>query len=92
MVHIPFIGILRLFALIVLRHFLSRKYSHKQIDNACRKALNHGAWRLQTIRKILEQDIPDQQMMSFIEEHPIIRDMSDYQDFVTSRKVGDYEY
>jgi len=71
---------------------LSRKYSHKQIDNACRKALNHGAWRLQTIRKILEQDIPDQQMMSFIEEHPIIRDMSDYQEFVTSTTFGDHEH
>ena len=71
---------------------LSRKYSHKQINNACHKALNHGAWRLATIRKILEQDIPDQQMMSFIEEHPIIRDMNDYQSFVASRTVGDYEY
>jgi len=71
---------------------LSRKYSHKKIDNACHKALNHGAWRLATIRKILEQDIPDQQMMSFIEEHPIIRDMSDYQEFVTSTTCGDYEY
>lgn len=61
---------------------LSRKYSHKQIDRACRKALHHGAWRLKTIRNILEQDAPDQQTMEFIEEHPIIRGMSDYQDFV----------
>ena len=71
---------------------LSRKYSHKQIDNACRKALNHEAWRLQTIRKILDQDIPDQQIMNFIDEHPIIRDMSDYQEFVTATTVDDYEY
>lgn len=65
---------------------LSRKYSHQQIDHACRKALHHGAWRLQTIRKILEQDTPDQQMMNFIEEHPLIRDMSDYQDYVKSHQ------
>ena len=45
---------------------LSRKYSHKQIEHACRKALNHGAWRFRTIRKDLEQDIPEQQMMSSI--------------------------
>ena len=68
---------------------LSRKYSHKQIDQACRKALHHGAWRLQTIRKILEQDTPDQQMMNFIEEHPIIRNLSDYQDVVNSEAGSD---
>ncbi len=67
---------------------LSRKHSHKQIDQACRKALNHGAWRLQTIRKILEQDTPDQQMMNFIEEHPIIRNLSDYQDVVNSEATN----
>ncbi len=71
---------------------LSGTYSPKQIDDACRKALNHGAWRLQTIQKILDQDIPDQQMMNFIDEHPIIRDMSDYQEFVTLTTFGDHEY
>lgn len=61
---------------------LSRKYPPQQIEQACRKALSHGAWRLRSIRAIIEQDIPSQQRMEFIEEHPIIRGMSDYQDFV----------
>ena len=65
---------------------LSRKYSHKQIENACQKALSHGAWRLRTVRNIIKQDAPSQQMMEFMEEHPIIRGMSDYQDFVERDK------
>ncbi len=61
---------------------LSKKHSQKEIENACKKALSHGAYRLKTIRKIIEQDIPAQQTMEFMDEHPIIRNMSDYQNFL----------
>jgi len=61
---------------------LCKKHTHKEIENACQKAVSHGAYRLGTLRKIIEQDTPNQQTMAFIDEHPIIRDMSDYQDFL----------
>jgi hypothetical protein len=37
---------------------------------------------LRCFSTIIEQDAPEQLNMEFIEEHPIIRGMSDYQDFV----------
>jgi len=52
---------------------LSKTYSHEEIDHACQKAVACGAYRLKTIRKIIKQDIPNQQTMEFIDEHPIIR-------------------
>jgi transposase len=69
-------------ALLGLRS-LCKKHTAQEIENACQKAVAGGTYRLQTVRKIIEQDGSGQQTMAFIDEHPIIRDMSDYQDFLT---------
>ena len=41
-------------------------------------AFSHGAWRLRTIRQLLKRDAPEQETFDFLEEHPIIRSLSDY--------------
>jgi hypothetical protein len=42
-------------------------------------ALSHGAYRLRTIRELIKRDKTDyQEQFEFIEEHPIIRPLSDY--------------
>lgn len=58
---------------------MGNKYSHTQIDRACGVALEHGAWRLRTIHKLIDSDLThvDQQQV-FLDEHPIIRPMADY--------------
>ena len=58
---------------------MANKYPHIQIDRACGVALEHGAWRLRTIRRLIDRDLThvDQQQL-FLDEHPIIRSMADY--------------
>jgi transposase len=57
---------------------LAHKYSTDAVDNACRTALTHGAFRVRTLRELIKHGGLEQQEFTFIDEHPIIRDMSDY--------------
>ena len=61
---------------------LANDYSYASINDACEIALSHHAFRLKTIRTIIKQGGRKQQQMKFIDEHPIIRDMSNYGEFV----------
>jgi len=57
---------------------LTRKHSAESLEKACEIALSHGAFRLRTIRKLLDRKAEKQQSMPFLDEHPIIRPMDDY--------------
>ena len=57
---------------------LVNHYDGNSIDKACEIALTHNAFRLRTIRELLQRGGAKQGEMEFIDEHPIIRDMSDY--------------
>lgn len=57
---------------------LARKHSSSAINEACRQALAHGCYRLKSVRKLLQQSLPEQQTFDFLDEHPIIRPLSDY--------------
>jgi transposase len=58
---------------------LAGKHETAAIEEACRVALAHGAYRLRSIRKLLKRAADSvQQSLPFIEEHPIIRPLSDY--------------
>lgn len=57
---------------------LARKYPAKDIEAACDTALSYGAFRLRTIRQLIGKNAPKQQVLEFLDEHPIIRPMSDY--------------
>jgi transposase len=61
---------------------LTHQHSADQIDRACDIALSHGAVRLKTIRQLLQREGPKQEQFTFLDEHPIIRDLSDYQAIV----------
>jgi transposase len=50
---------------------LAGKHPSEALEEACRVALSHGAYRLRTVRQA-------QQQFEFLEEHPIIRPLSDY--------------
>jgi hypothetical protein len=56
---------------------LARKHSSKEINTACETALECGAFRLKSLRRLLKQK-EKQTTLDFIDEHPIIRDMSEY--------------
>jgi transposase len=68
---------------------LTHRYSRDQIDRACDIARTHGAIRLKTIRQLLQRGGPRQQQFEFIDEHPIIRQMADYQAIVQASLGSD---
>lgn len=57
---------------------LVKQHPAEIIDRACQTALTHGAFRLRTIRTLIKNGGSKQEEFAFIDEHPIIRDMSDY--------------
>jgi transposase len=59
---------------------LTRRHPVHSIEQACRVAQSHGAYRLRDIRNLLKRsEAPAQQeQFEFVAEHPLIRSLSDY--------------
>jgi hypothetical protein len=57
---------------------LAGKHSTAALERACETALAYGAHRLRTIRQLLQRQADAQQQFEFLQEHPIIRPLSDY--------------
>jgi hypothetical protein len=63
---------------------LAKRHTHGELDQACGTALSYGAYRLRTIRQLLKRRGPTQEALPFLDEHPIIRPLSDYGHWVRS--------
>lgn len=61
---------------------LTKQQSSSQIERACQTAHANQCYRLKSIRKLIEQDQPRQQEFEFIKEHPLIRNLDEYQGIV----------
>lgn len=57
---------------------LANKHDPAALNDACATALSHGAWRLRTIRELIKRQTPPQKQFDFLDEHPVIRPLSDY--------------
>jgi transposase len=63
---------------------LAERHTHQQVNHACSIALEHQAWRLRTIRRLLERPgrMPHAhrqlRLPELLDEHPIIRSLADY--------------
>jgi hypothetical protein len=59
---------------------LASKHDATALNGACETAMSYGALRLRTIRTLLKStsDVKQQEQFSFLEEHPVIRPLSDY--------------
>jgi transposase len=55
---------------------LAEKHPVVQLERACRQAVEYGAWRLRDLRALLDR-APGQQL-TFLEKHPLIRDLDAY--------------
>src|SRR5579872_768559 len=68
----------------VLQGLLNLAHRHPAgaIERACDVARSYGAYRLRTVRALLERQAPRQESLPFLEEHPLIRSLSDYGQFV----------
>jgi transposase len=61
---------------------LAQRHPGEALERACDVALSYGADRLRTIRSLLKRPAPRQESLPFLTEHPLIRDLSDYGQFV----------
>ena len=61
---------------------LASKHDSAQIEHACEVAWSHGEYRLRTVRKLIGRTTDRQTTFEFLEEHPIIRPLSDYGEFI----------
>ncbi len=61
---------------------LAERHAVAAIERACRIASGYGAYRLRTVRTLIDRDAPKQETMSFMSEHPMIRPLSEYERFV----------
>jgi transposase len=58
---------------------LAGKHRSTDLERACETALAYGANRLKSIRNLLQRPAPqEQQSFDFLDEHPVIRPLSDY--------------
>jgi hypothetical protein len=66
---------------------LSNRHAEAQIERACEVAQGHGAYHLRSVRQLIERGergeaAAVQQSFEFAQEHPIIRPLADYQQWL----------
>jgi hypothetical protein len=61
---------------------LARRHPIAAIENACEIASSYGAYHLRTVRALIERNAPRQESMDFLNEHPMIRPLAAYDQFV----------
>ena len=57
---------------------LTKKHSGELLEKAYEVALSHGEFRLRILRKLLDRQAAKQLPLPWLEEHPLIRPLSDY--------------
>jgi Mu transposase, C-terminal domain len=69
---------------------LAKKHGIGALSKACEAAHAHGEYRLRTVRALLKRQDVTQPVFEFMDEHPLIRPLSDYGQFVRDalRKGG----
>jgi transposase len=61
---------------------LTNKHPSDVLERACETAHSYGEYRLKTLRQLIQHAAPKQQAFEFLSEHPIIRNLSHYGQFV----------
>lgn len=61
---------------------LAKRYRAEQLEHACDIAHSYGAFRLRTLRQLIDRAVPKQQQFTLLEEDPMIRPLSEYAQFV----------
>jgi transposase len=63
---------------------LAGRHACAAIERACALACASGSYHLRTIRTLIQRDADRQEQFDFMTEHPLIRDLADYGQFVHS--------
>jgi len=67
---------------------LCNRHSWSEIENACETAWSHRTFNLRAVRELIKQQAPKQEQLDFMEEHPIIRSLSEYEEMVQDAFKG----
>ena len=61
---------------------LADTHPFRALNDACQRALAHGAWRLRDVRTLLEASPATQLPLAFQSHHPLIRNLAEYGLFI----------
>jgi transposase len=61
---------------------LAGRHPAEALESACATAFAHLCYRLRTIRQLLKHRSERQEVFDFLQEHPLIRDLGEYGQFV----------
>jgi transposase len=61
---------------------LDKRHAAADLERACEVALSYGAFHLRSVRQLIHRQAAQQQPLSFLDEHPIIRPLSAYGSWV----------
>ena len=61
---------------------LAKRHPADAIERACQVAAGYGSYRLRTVRTLIDRDHPTQEQFPFMHEHPLIRPLAEYTQFV----------
>jgi hypothetical protein len=61
---------------------LASRHGDEDVEQACEIAQSHGAYRLRVIRELIKRCGNKQEQFEFMDDHPIIRSLGEYEQFV----------
>jgi transposase len=61
---------------------LAKRHSAAALEKACSIAVSYQSYRLRTVRTLLQRPGAQQEELPFLEEHPLIRQLADYDQLV----------
>ncbi|HEX2518179.1 MAG TPA: IS21 family transposase [Castellaniella sp.] len=61
---------------------LAKRHPAEAIERACAIAAGYGCHRLRTVRRLIDRQAPTQEQFAFMHEHPLIRPLAEYTQFV----------
>jgi hypothetical protein len=67
---------------------LTRTYESEEMEAACEIAWKSRAFRYRTVKQLLKHRAQSQQTLEFLEEHPVLRPMSEYGEFFRTAIQG----
>lgn len=67
---------------------LAKRHRYSAIERACEVALSYGAFRLRTLRELIDRDAPRQGEIEFASVHELIRPLSQYGQFIADGQTS----
>ena len=67
---------------------LDKRYATDDIERACETALSYGAFHLRPVRQLIRRHAAKQQSLPWLEEHPIIRPLAEYGEWLAAALVA----